>query len=340
MKQSIFKTPKGRSIEFSELGFGCAPLGNLYRALSETQARQTLEAAWSSGIRYFDTAPQYGHGLSEMRMADFLANLPRDSYKISSKVGRLLEPCAPNEVNSGAFINTPNNKIVYDYSYEGVMRSFEASLARLKIDRLDIVYIHDVDVFTHGSQQESDRRVDEVMEGGYRALCELRDNGNIAAIGVGVNEWQVCEKMAQLGDFDLFLLAGRYTLLEQEALDSFLPLCEKQGIGIVLGGPFNSGILATGAIEGAMYNYEPAAESTKDRVRAIEQVCHNHQVTLAQAAIAFPMLHPSVVSVIPGGQSSVEVIRNCATLNHQIDVSLWQELKAQGLLHPKAPVSS
>lgn len=338
MKQSIFTTAKGREIAFSELGFGCAPLGNLYRALSETQARQTLEAAWSNGIRYFDTAPQYGHGLSEMRMADFLANLPRDSYQISSKVGRLLEPCAPSEVNSGAFVNTPHNKIVYDYSYDGVMRSFEASLARLKIDSLDILYIHDVDVFSHGSQEASDRRVAEVMEGGYRALCELRDNGNIAAIGVGVNEWQVCEKMAHLGDFDLFLLAGRYTLLEQEALDSFLPLCEEKGIGIVLGGPFNSGILATGAISGAMYNYELAGQSIKERVWIIEQVCHNHQVTLAQAAIQFPMLHPSVVSVIPGGQSAIEVTRNCGTLKQPIDVALWQELQQLGLLHPKAPI--
>ncbi len=340
MKQNTFITSRGKEIKLSELGFGCAPLGNLYRTLSDVQARQTLEAAWSSGIRYFDTAPHYGHGLSEMRLADFLENLPRESYQISTKVGKLLVPCAASEVNSGAFVNTPHNKIVYDYSYDGVMRSFEQSLQRLKLDRLDIMYIHDVDIFTHGSQQASDQRVDEVMEGGYQALCELRKNGDIAAIGVGVNEWQVCEKMALLGDFDLFLLAGRYTLLEQAALESFLPLCEKQGAGIVLGGPFNSGILATGAIKNAMYNYELAPANIKQRVAAIEKVCLSYQVSIAQAAIQFPMLHASVVSVIPGGQSATEVMLNCATLKSQIKTELWQELKDKNLLHPNAPIAA
>jgi len=338
MRRNCFKTAKGNAIDFSAMGFGCAPLGNLYRVLSEVEVRQTLQAAWSNGIRYYDTAPQYGHGLSETRLADFFANIPRDSYLVSSKVGRLLEPCSQEEVNAGAFVGVPRKKIVYDYSYEGVMRSLEQSLQRLKLDRLDIVYIHDVDVFTHGSQEASDRRVDEVMEGGYRALCELRDSGDISAIGVGVNEWQVCEKMAKLGEFDLFLLAGRYTLLEQEALNSFLPLCEEKGIGIVLGGPFNSGILATGAIADAKYNYALAPQNIKQQVQAIEDICQRFQVSLAQAAIAFPMLHPSVVSVIPGGQSASEVIRNCLNMKSPIDPALWKVLKDNHLLHPNAPI--
>lgn len=338
MNKTNFTTLNGRELAISQLGFGGAPLGNLYRARTEQEAQQTLQAAWDSNIRYFDTAPQYGHGLSEMRMGEFFQQQTRDEFIISSKVGRLLIPCQEGEQNAGAFQNIPCNRIEYDYSYDGVMRSFEASLARLKLDRIDILYIHDVDVFTHGSQAASDKRVDEVMSGGYKALCELRSNGDIDAIGVGVNEWQVCEKLLGLGDFDLFLLAGRYTLLEQEALQSFLPKCQQRGSGIILGGPYNSGILATGATENAMYNYQPASDEIKHQVAAIEAICQAHNTSLAQAALHFPLGHPSVVSVIPGGQMPDEVLRNVMTFARDVPPALWQALKAQGLLHSQAPV--
>lgn len=341
MNNVNFKTLNGRSITFSQLGFGGAPLGNLYRACSDEEAQQTLAAAWHSDVRYFDTAPQYGHGLSEMRMGDFFHQLGkqhREQYVVSSKVGRLLKPCQPGEQGSETFKSIPNNRIVYDYSYDGIMRSYEQSLQRLRLDKINILYIHDVDVFTHGSQQASDRRVDEVMEGGYRALCELRQAGDIDAFGVGVNEWQVCQKMAALGEFDLFLLAGRYTLLEQEALNSFLPMCQRQGSGIVLGGPYNSGILATGAIENARYNYEQAPAEICQRVTRIEALCKKHGIALAQAALHFPLGHPAVVSVIPGGQTAEEVLRNANTFSGETPQALWADLKHWGLLQAEAPI--
>jgi len=233
----VFTSRSGAELSFTALGFGTAPLGNLYQPVSENTARETLNAAWEVGCRYFDTAPLYGLGLSETRLNGFLRQHDRASYLLSSKVGRLLAVCPPEQrTGIGKFFDTPTRREVYDYSYDGAMRSLEFSLERLGVDSLDIVYCHDVDIFTHGSKAASDARISEFMNGGYKALHDLRAQGVIKAIGVGVNEWQVCETMARAGDFDLFLLAGRYTLLEQEALDSFLPLCEARGIGIALGG--------------------------------------------------------------------------------------------------------
>jgi D-threo-aldose 1-dehydrogenase len=193
-------------------------------------------------------------------------------------------------------------------------------------------------VFTHGSKEASDRRIREFMDGGYRALASLRDQGVIAALGAGVNEWQVCERMAREGDFDIFLLAGRYTLLEQEALGSFLPYCSERDIAIVLGGPYNSGILATGPKSGAFYNYEPAPPEILDRVARIERVCDVHGVKLIEAALRFPLGHPAVVSVIPGAQTPQEVYRNAEIIRARIPGALWSDLKTEGLLHPDAPV--
>ena len=300
MKKRIFTAPSGAQIAFTELGFGAAPLGNLYSAVSDATAQATLNAAWAHGVRYYDTAPLYGLGLSETRLNQFLRDKKRSSYVLSTKVGRLLEVCPPEQrTGIGKFFNTPNRREVFDYSYDGVMRSLEFSLERLGVDRIDIVYAHDCDVFTHGSEAKRDEHVKTFLAGGYRALVKLRDQKVIKAIGAGVNEWQVCETLAKAGDFDLFLLAGRYTLLEQEALDSFLPLCEQRGIGIVLGGPYNSGILATGPKKGAFYNYDPAPKAILDRVGKIEAICKTHKVKLAEAALRFPLLHPSVVSVHP-----------------------------------------
>jgi D-threo-aldose 1-dehydrogenase len=334
-----FRTRNGTALTFTELGTGTAPLGNLYRAVEDEAAQATLQAAWDEGSRYFDTAPLYGLGLSETRLNAFLRGRPRDSYVLSTKVGRYMQVSRPEErTGIGKFFSTPARREVYDYSYDGVMRSIEQSFERLGVDRIDILLCHDVDVFTHGSKEASDRRIREFMEGGYRALHELRQQGVVAAIGGGINEWQVCETLARAGDFDLFLLAGRYTLLEQEALETFLPLCVERGIGIVLGGPYNSGILATGPKPGAFYNYDPAPPEILDRVARIERVCDAHGIRLAEAALRFPLAHPAVVSVIPGAQSPDEVRRNAEILRRQIPAALWSDLKAEGLLRPDAPV--
>ena len=226
----------------------------------------------------------------------------------------------------------------FDYTYDGVMRSLEASLERIGIDHIDVVFVHDVDVFTHKSEAARDVHVKTLMSSGYRALLKLRDEKVIKAFGAGINEWQVAETLTMQGDFDIFLLAGRYTLLEQEALESFLPICEKRGIGIVLGGPYNSGILATGAKPGAKYNYDAAPKDILDRVRKIEAVCKAHKVKLPQAALRFPVTHPSVVSVIPGAVSPKEVALNVKTMSVKIPKSLWKDLKAQGLMDKRAPV--
>lgn len=326
-------------IKFTELGFGTAPLGNLYRAISDEDAHRVLEAAWDTGSRYFDTAPLYGLGLSETRVGNFLRGKNRDDYVMSTKVGRLMKVCPPeSRTGIGKFFDTPNRQEVYDYSYDGVMRSFEASFERTGLDRFDIVFVHDVDIFTHGSKEASDARIDEFMKGGYYALLSLRDQGVIKAFGGGINEWQVCETLARRGDFDLFLLAGRYTLLEQEALESFLPLCDQRGIGIVLGGPYNSGILARGPSDDAQYNYSSAPKEVIDRVRRINALCERHGVRMIEAALNFPLRHPAVVSVIPGGQSVTEVKSNRDILGRDIPAALWSDLKSDGLMRQDAPV--
>ncbi len=339
MKKHIFKAPSGASISLTELGFGAAPLGNLYRPHTEEAAQSTFEAAWKTGIRYYDTAPLYGLGLSETRLNHFLRGKKRDSYVVSTKVGRLLDVCEPSQrTGIGKFFDTPSRREVFDYTYDGIMRSLESSLERIGIDHVDILFVHDCDVFTHGSEAARDVHVKTLMNSGYKALVKLRDEKVIKAFGAGVNEYQVCETLAAQGDFDLFLLAGRYTLLEQTALDSFLPMCEKRGIGIVLGGPYNSGILASGAKAGAWYNYDRAPKHILDRVRKIEALCKAHKVKLPQAALRFPVKHPSVVSVIPGMVSPKEVALNVKTLGAKIPKAFWNDLKAQGLMHDGAPV--
>ena len=326
-------------ITFTELGFGTAPLGNLYRSISDNDARATLDAAWDGGVRYYDTAPLYGLGLSETRLNSFLRDKPRDEYVLSSKVGRLIQPCSEeHRAGVGKWFDVPCRREQFDYSYDGVMRSFEHSFSRLGVDRIDILYVHDLCISTHGSKEISDMRIEEFFGArGYDAMVSLRDQGVIRAIGGGVNEWEVCQTLAERGDFDLFLLAGRYTLLEQTALDSFLPLCDKRGIGIVTGGPYNSGILATGAKPGAFYNYEPALQPVIDRVNAIESVCNAHDVRMVDAAFQFPLLHPAHVAVIPGGQAVNEMTGNLKAAQADIPDSLWTDLKKEGLLRKDAP---
>lgn len=328
----------GAGIDFTELGFGCAPLGNLYRAISDEDAHNTLEAAWETGTRYYDVAPLYGLGLAETRLNRFLRGKRRDDYVLSTKVGRLMRVSAPEErTGIGKFFDTPARREVYDYSYDGVMRSLEASFERLGVDRVDVLYAHDLDIFTHGSKEASDARIEEFMRSGYYAMLALRDQGVVKAIGGGINEWQVCQRLAERGDFDLFLLAGRYTLLEQEALESFFPLCKERGIGIVIGGPYNSGVLASGPKPGAFYNYSEAPQEILDRVARIESVCKRHGVRLIEAALKFPLLNDIVVSVIPGGQAVAEVKANKQILDAKIPPALWADLKAEGLMREDAP---
>ncbi|WP_193142920.1 MULTISPECIES: aldo/keto reductase [unclassified Meridianimarinicoccus] len=323
----------------TRMGFGGAPLGNLYRALPEEDAQGAFSAAFDAGIRLFDTAPQYGLGRSEMRFAEGLARHGRDNIVLSSKVGRLLLDCAPEEVTPEAFVDVPQKRIQFDYSYDGVMRSHAESLARLRTDHIDILLVHDVCAFSQGSQEASDARVRELFDdGGYRALIELREAGQVKAIGAGVNEWQVCERLLGLGDFDCFLLAGRYTLLEQAALDSFLPLCVKRDVGIILGGPYNSGILATGAVPGAKYNYAEAPPEILDRVARIDAVCAAHDTPLIAAALQFVLGHPAVRTVVPGATSAAEVSQNVALLERAIPPALWTDLRSEGLIRPDAPL--
>jgi D-threo-aldose 1-dehydrogenase len=233
-----FRTRSGAALDFTELGFGTAPLGNLYRPLDETTAQVTLQAAWDAGCRFLDTAPLYGLGLAETRLNHFLRDKPRDAYVLSTKVGRLLKVSRPEErTGIGKFFETPARREVYDYSYDGVLRSLDDSFARLGLDRIDILFCHDLDVRNQGSQGEVDRRFSEFMEGGYRALHRLREEGVVAAFGAGLNEWPIAERMARAGDFDLFLLAGRYTLLEQEALDTFLPSARNAALASRSAGP-------------------------------------------------------------------------------------------------------
>ena len=229
---------------------------------------------------------------------------------------------------------------VFDYSRDGTLRSIDQSMARLGISRIDCLIIHDVDVWTHGSRATYETMFADAMEGSYRVLDDLRRQGVIGAIGVGLNEVDICMEFAAAGDFDFFLLAGRYTLLEQGALDDFLPLCQQRDIGIMLGGPYNSGILATGAIAGAKYNYMPAPPDILERVRRIEAVCGRHGVPLAAAALQFPLGHPSVTSMIPGAVSRAETRRNIELMAHPIPAALWAELKSENLLADRAPVPS
>jgi len=338
MKTKTLPLRSGRSLTFTTIGTGTAPLGNLYGKIDEETAQATLDAAYAAGSRYFDTAPLYGFGTAERRLGSFWRR-KRGEALMSTKVGRLLKLGERGpETQPTQWFGVPNRDVVFDYGYDGVMRSFEFSLERIGVDRFDILYCHDIDIFTHKDKDVQLAKTREFLDGGYRALAELRDQGLVDAFGLGVNEWEVCQYVAERVDIDICLLAGRYTLLEQEALNSFLPLCVERGLGIVIGGPFNSGILATGARPGANFNYLPASEEILARVAKIEAVCGRHGVPLVAAALQFPMAHPSVVSVIPGAVSPSEIEGGRQAAEAHIPPALWQELKHEGLLRPDAPV--
>jgi D-threo-aldose 1-dehydrogenase len=326
----------GRSgLEVSVLGFGSAPLGDLYTRLDDAAAIAAVGAAHTSGITLFDTSPLYGHGLAEHRCGTALRRVPRDSFVLSTKVGRWMDPRQPR-AGETRYVGGLPHRAVFDYSYDGALRSFEQSLLRLGLDRIDILLIHDVDVWTHG-KAAIETRFQEAMDGAYRALARLREEGTIKAIGIGVNEADMCERFARAGDFDVMLLAGRYSLLEQPALARFLPLALEKRIGIMLGGVFNSGILATGATADARYNYRPPPPDILERVRRLEAVCAAHGVALARAALHFPLGHPAISALVLGAVVPDEVARNVAALAQPVPPALWQDLKRERLLDADVP---
>lgn len=325
-------------LKVTELGFGGAPLGNLFRPLADADACATLEAGRAAGFGYWDTAPFYGFGLSERRMGDALRGT---AHVISTKVGRVLNPFTgpvdQNNVRDGYATPMPFEP-VFDYSYDAIMRSYEESLQRLGLGRIDILYIHDIGRMTHGA--DNARHMEALTRGsGLRALEELRSSGAIKGFGMGVNEIAACLEVMDHARLDVILLAGRYTLLEQHAMDELFPRCTQAGTAIVIGGPYNSGILALGTRTGATlyYNYQPAPAEIIEKVRRIEVVCDSHGVPLAAAALQFPLAHGLVASVIPG-LDSPERVRQSATLyRHRIPAALWQDLKREKLLREDAP---
>jgi D-threo-aldose 1-dehydrogenase len=325
-------------LKATALGFGGAPIGGFRFKISDRQAADTVLAAYDAGVRYFDTAPYYGYGRSEHVFGQALRTLDRSSFVLSTKVGRCLSPKSDDETVPGWREGGLPFKPTYDYSRDGTLRSLEHSLLRMGLNRIDIALIHDVDVWTHGSREAADQRFKETMAGCYPALAELRRAGVVKAIGVGVNESDVALRFAREADLDCIMLAGRYTLLEQGALGDLLPACAAKGISILLAGPLNSGILATGAVPNATYDYQPAPAPVMERVRRLETTCRAHGVDLATAALQFPLAHPSIVSIVAGSIHPDEVRENAARLAAPIPARLWADLKAQGLIDAAAPV--
>jgi len=316
----------GGTIELTRLGLGTAPLGGLFAPVSAASAEATIERAWSLGIRYFDTAPLYGFGLAERRLGSFLRRQKRDSFVISTKVGRLLraDDHRPNE--DGHYRGTSAERPVLDYSYDGVLRSVEESLDRLGLGHVDILLVHDPDA-----------HYDEAIAGAFRALQQLRSDGTVRAIGAGMNQSEMLTRFAEAVPVDCFLLAGRYTLLDQGALDTLFPACLAHNIGIILGGIYNSGILAN-PMAGAKFNYEDADASLLARARELDALCRKHGTELKAAAIQFGLAHPAVTTALLGARSAEEVADNAAMAALAVPPAFWRELRQRNLVDPRAPL--
>ena len=318
----------GSPVEVTELGMGGAPLGAVGARLDSNQADEIVHIAHAAGIRYFDTAPLYGHGLSEKRVGHGLATLDRDSFALSTKIGRLLVPMSDGERHDGMRDQEPFS-IQYDYSYDAVRQSFESSLERLGLDRVDVLLCHDIDKWTHEDAQPG--IFEAAKQGALPALIDLRKEGLVRAVGLGVNEWQVCSDVLNLFDVDCFLLAGRFTLLEQEPLESFLPKCLEHNASVIIGGPYNSGLLAQTERRFATYDYKPSSDELWEKASAIRVICEKHSVDMRAAALQYPLRHKAVASVIPGVRSLDEMKENIGLIGEEIPDALWRDLDAAGL---------
>jgi D-threo-aldose 1-dehydrogenase len=326
------KRQVGRTkLQVTELGLGCATLGGSRVEVARRAAEEIVAAAWEAGVRYVDTAPFYGVGQAERAVGDATRDHPRGEWALSTKVGRLLKPNPTGVFSDGRTYPLPFDP-VYDYSYEGIMRSVEDSFQRLGLAKIDILYVHDIGRYQHGDAHPGHMKI--LRESGYHALRELRAAGAVSAIGIGVNEREVLLEAMEWGEWDAFLLAGRYTLLEQAPLDDLLPKCLAAGTSIVLGGPLNSGILAGRDT----WNYLPAPPDVVERVKRIAAICDSHKVPLPAAALQFPLAHKAVAAIIPGPRNADEFCANLDLLAHPIPAALWSDLKQAKLLHPDAPV--
>jgi len=350
-------------VHVTRMGLGTVPLGGLYEPVDDEEAKALVLRSFELGVRLFDTAPQYGSGLAERRLSRVLAGLPRDELVVATKVGRLIRRLStsakvvtvvreavvnrdvsrltsasrhvlhrlqgrtahPATATTAEDATAPGFTSVFDFSYDGAMRSLEESLDRLKLDRVDMLLLHDPDYYFK-----------QAMAGAYRAIEQLRRDGTVGAIGVGMNQSAMLARFAREADFDCFLVAGRYTLLDQTALDDLLPICEKRGSSVIVGGVYNSGILADPR-PGTHFNYEPAAQAWLDKAIRIKAVCDRHGVPLKAAAVQFPFGHPAVATVLAGSRSVAEVEENAAMLAHPIPTDLWAELRHEGLIAPHVP---
>ena len=334
------KRKLGRTdVELTQFGFGAASLGEIFALVSEEDTLSTLQTLWKYGVRYIDTAPFYGFGLSEHRVGSFLSQQPRQEFVLSTKVGRVLKaPKVKAGFKAPFFLGGLPFDYVFDYTYDGIMRSFEDSLQRLRLNSIDLLLIHDLEFGHHGAKLQTYR--DQFSDSGWRAVERLRSTGEVRAIGAGANELEVIPYFLERFDLDFFILARQYTLLEQDALDEALPMCQARNVGIILASVFNSGILVTGPVEGAKYVYEDAPAEVLEKVTRIEQVCRRHNVSLAAAAIQFPLAHPCVTSVIPGALHPRQVEENLEYFREEIPSALWAALKAEGHIRQDAPTPS
>jgi D-threo-aldose 1-dehydrogenase len=317
-------------LHVTSLGLGTATMGGSRIPVSRAEGEAMVRAAWEAGVRYVDTAPFYGLGAAERRVGDALRGQEREAWVLSTKVGRLLNPGA-RPGTDGRLTPMPFH-VAYDYTYDGIMRSVEHSYQRLGLPKIDILYVHDIGEYQHGKDAHA-QHMQALRDSGYRALEALRRSGTVQAIGIGVNETAVLIEALGFADWDVFLLAGRYTLLEQDPLDDLLPMCSARGTSIVVGGPLNSGILAGRDT----WNYAAAPPEIVARVERIRAVCDAHGVPLPAAALQFPLAHPAVCAVIPGPRSAAEFEQNLALLTMAIPDALWADLRQAGLLHPEAP---
>jgi D-threo-aldose 1-dehydrogenase len=313
-------------LEITEIGFGGASLGGLYRACPRERAMETLQAAWDAGIRYFDTAPFYGFGLSERRFGDFLRDKPREDYVLSTKAGRLLRPVPEAEVPDHSYVDPLPFAVDYDYSYDSIMRSVDFSYARLGLNRIDILFVHDIGVYTHGVEKTK-IHFRQLMDSGLKALDELKSSGIIGAYGLGVNEVQICLDVMRQATLDCILLAGRYSLLDRSAEPELLALCEKQKTSLVIGGVFNSGILATGPVAGANFDYGPASPDILERVAGMQRIAKTEGIPLAAAALAFPLRNPVVATMLLGTASPETLKRNLDLLAVKVPEDVFPEFE-------------